>query len=145
MRANHKFRVFLDGLLHIVGTHIAALVERKVGNLDLAALFKGVERTQYRVVFQHSSDDVAAGVLQRETLDNHVEGVGSVVAESETVEVAAPVEQIGEHLTGVGHELARFDSGIEARAAGVHSVGAIEMVHEIIHFLRFRERGCRIV
>ena len=99
-----------------------------------------IERTKHGVVFEHGGDHV--GALLRKTLDQDVQGIGGVVAESQTFLVGAAVEELGEHATGFRQNLAGLDAGVVARASRAHAVHAIEMIHKLVNLIGFRERCC---
>ena len=143
--ADRELGVGTDGLAEIVGIHIAAFVKRKVSHGDEATLFHHVQRTEHGVVFQHGGDDVCAGVGVGQSLKDDVQGVGGVITESQTVEVAAAVEQLGEHFAGVRNKFASLDGGVKTRASRIDPMGAVKMVHKVVNLGRFRVRSCGIV
>ena len=139
MRADDELGIRADGFFHIVGIHITSFVEGNVGHIDQALLLQGIERTKHGVVFQHGGNHVCT--FFRQALDNHIQGIGGVIAESQSVVIITAVEELGEHLAGVGDEVASFDGCVESGTSRIHTVLTVKVNHEIINLVRFRERG----
>ncbi len=131
--------VLPEGLLDVVGIDVAPGVERDVCDLDPAVALEVVKGAENRIVLEVRGDDVVA--LREHAHDDPVEGVGGVVGEGEPVGVGA-VEEVREQLPGAVDDVLGLQRPVEARTAGAHPVSLIELLHEIVHDLRLRER-CR--
>src|SRR5262249_38236687 len=142
MRERDKPGLGGDGLEHIVRIDTAAAVGLQPRQRDLAGQLHRPQRPADAVVFQVRRDDVIA--LLQHALERHVQRVGAVEREDESVRPFA-VEELIQEVPAIVEGAFGGEGHLVPRPAGIGQLAAGEAIQSLINRLRLREAGGGVV
>jgi len=139
---NNKLCVFFKFFREFAGIHKSLAVEGNVIHFDIVILIEVVERTQHGIVVDVGGYGMISFLKQ--AVYNQVQSVGGVVRKTKTIGIRA-IKKLGHHGSGFFHKLSCFHAEVISRTPWIDAKISVEMIHEAVDFLRFRERGGSII